>query len=268
MYCKANGGDFIKLRHLEYNGPPSSLPNFLIGVPSPLTCSDSSADPPDSTDRNGTDEKPPQETGDQKPPRESDEQKPKWVLTPEAFEKLLMRFSTDREEAGVQYEIARQKVIRFFEWNSVEFAAEYADEVLNRVARRIDEGQTIDNLVAYTLGVARVVLKEIRKHLDRRPIGLDDAPPDRLEQKVPEPIEPDARQICFDRCLENVPAGNRKLLLDYYQFEGGAKIKHRRELAAKMGIPLNALRIRVHRIRKTFENCIADCLKNSQPRND
>ena len=239
--------------------PPSSLPNFLVGVRSPLNSSESSADPPDSTDRDDTGQKPSQQTG---------EQKPKWVLTPAAFEKLLQRFSTDREEAGVQYEMARRKVIRFFEWNSIEFAEEYADEVLNRVARRIDEGQNIDNLIGYILGVARVVLKEIRKNLDRRPISFEDVPPESFPGKEPEVIEPDERELCFDRCLEDLPAENRNLLVDYYQGEGGAKIKHRKELAAKMGIPPNALRIRVHRIRKVLEKCIAECLKNSQPRND
>ncbi len=260
LYCKANGGDFIKPHHpfLEYNGLPSSLPNFPVGVPSPLNSSDSSSDPSNS-DRDAADHKALPQT---------DEQKSKWVLTPVAFEKLLQRFSTDRDEAGLQYEIARQKVIRFFEWNSIEFAEEWADEVLNRVARRIDEGQNIDNLMGYILGVARVVLKEIRKSLDRRPISIDDTLPDSLPDKEPEVIEPDVRELCFDRCLEALPAANRNLLLDYYQGEGGAKIKHRRELAAKMGIPLNALRIRVHRIRKTLEKCIADCLKSSQPRND
>ena len=235
---------------LEYNGAPSSVPNFS-GASSLLNnSSDSSSEPPDSIT--------PEETQQQSIP-DNAQLKTKWTLTKASFDKLLERFSSDREEAAIRYETARQKLIRFFEWNSVVCAEDWADETLNRVARRIDEGQNIDNLIAYIWGVARRVLKEAKKDSDRGPIPLEDAPTI-PQEKTPEIINPDARQICFDRCLEELPPDSRNLILEYYQGEGAAKIKHRQDLADKLGIPLNALRIRVHRTRKTLEKCIAECL--------
>ena len=219
---------------------------------------DNSSEPPDST---GPDENQPQ------PPKDSDQPKRKWTLSQAAFDKLLECFSSDREEAALRYETARRKLIRFFEWNSVPYAEDWADEVINRVARRVYEGQDIDNLMSYIWGVARLILKEARKYVERGPIPLDDVPivP---QQKPPEIPDPDERQLCFDRCLGEMSAESRDLILQYYEGEGAAKIKHRQELADKLGIPLNALRIRVHRIRKTLEKCIAECLQTRHSRNE
>ena len=223
-----------------------------------MNSSDNSSEPPDSTG--------PDET-QQQPPTGSDQRKPKWTLNQAAFDKLLERFSSDREEAAVRYETARRKLIRFFEWNSIPCAEDWTDEVINRVARRIDEGQDIDNLMAYIWGVARIVYKEAKKLRDRGPIPLDDTPLT-LQQKAPEIIEPDVRQTCFDRCLEKLSDNSRNLILTYYQGVGAEKIKNRQELAEKMDIPLNALRIRVHRVRKDLEKCIAECLQTRQSRNE
>jgi len=189
------------------------------------------------------------------------EKKPKWVMTQAAFDKLLNAFSPDREEAGEQYERARVKLVRFFEWHSVGPADELADETFNRVARRIDEGQRIDNLLGYMHGVAKVLLKEvIRKH---PPISLDDAP-EVQQRTAPEPVKPDARQECFDRCMEELSREKRDLIDEYYQQELRFKIIRRQKLAERLGIAQNALRIRTHRIRMKLETCITKCLESKQ----
>ena len=196
----------------------------------------------------------------------SQREKTKWSLTAAALDKLLNCFSPNRDEAGIQYELARRKVVRFFEWRCIAAAEEYADETMNRVARRIDEGQNIDKLMAYILGVARMIHLEAIKDRDRVPIALDDAPAG-LAQKAPVMVDPDVRQICFDRCLDELGMENRNLILGYYEGEGRVKIIHRQELADKLEIPLNALRIRVHRTKRTLETCIAECMQRAVARN-
>lgn len=185
-----------------------------------------------------------------------------WTLTQEAFEKLLNSFSTDRDKAGAEYELTRRKLVRFFEWRAVESADERADETINRVARRIDEGQTIENLRSYFYGVARMVFMEALKERERTPVSLDDAP-QTLRDRASETSEPEARVVCLDQCLDALPAENRRLIVDYYQEERRAKIELRQELADRLNIPLNALRIRAHRIRNTLEQCINRCLEVS-----
>jgi DNA-directed RNA polymerase specialized sigma24 family protein len=183
------------------------------------------------------------------------------VLSQQAFDKLLNRFSTNREAAGVEYETTRQKLVRFFLSRSIDLADVYADETINRVARRIDEGQDIDNLRGYFYGVAQLVFKEILKDKDRAAVPIEDAPPQRLAQKAPEPNDPDLRLLCFDRCLESLAPESRQLILEYYEEEGRAKIVRRQQLADRLRIPLNALRIRAHRIRVGLEECIQSCLQ-------
>lgn len=193
------------------------------------------------------------------PPDKTKEQKPKWSLNEAALAALLNRFSSERDKAGEEYVLARRKVVRYFEYRKVVQAEDCADETFDRVARRIQEGQQIENLMAYIFGVARMIYQEWLKTqpiIDGNEVEPPPVPPPR-----PEP-DPDVRLICFDRCIEEIGVENRDLILGYYEGEGREKIDNRLALAKKLGIPLNALRIRVHRIKRMLEECIANCLQN------
>ena len=192
---------------------------------------------------------------------QSDALRTAWSLSQDSFDKLLSSFSNDREQAAQAYETTRRRLIRFFESRSDATAEEHTDETINRVARRISEGQHIENLLNYFYGVARLVFKESLKERERAPVALDDAPQS-LNQEAPEPEEPDPMLICFDRCIESLAPESRQLIMDYYQEERRAKIQLRQQLADRLHIPLNALRIRAHRIRISLEQCIKSCVQN------
>ena len=181
-----------------------------------------------------------------------------WKLTELAFNKLLSSLSPDREEAANRYELLRRKLIRFCESNNGMPAEDGADEIINRVARKIDEGVAIANVFSYSYGVAKMVLKEFWREGDRlrtlaHTLSVTADPGESFNDE-------DVRLRCFDSCLEELPKDHQKLLLEYYREERHAKIELRRELADQMNIPLNALRIRVHRIRRTLEECVKTCL--------
>ena len=187
-------------------------------------------------------------------------------MTREALDKLLNAFAADREEAGRQYEQVRLKLIRIFEWIGVGPADELADETFNRVARHLDEGKEIENLLGYIVGVARHVAQEAKRKT--KETSLEDTT-EAQRQTAPEPVGPDnPRQRCFDHCLAELGSEKRYLITEYYQHEGSDKIKRRQKLADELGIPLNALRIRAHRIRMGLENCITKRLENEPARND
>lgn len=192
---------------------------------------------------------------------ESATTKKNWSLTQQAFDKLLGLFSPDRDTAGIQYEMMRRKLVKFFEWRDVESADEQADETINRVARRVEEGQKIEDVKGYFYGVARMVFMEILRERERAPIPLDDAPQS-LRQKAAEEVQPEARVLCLDKCLESLAVDNRTLIIAYYQEERRIKIELRQELADRLKIPMNALRIRAHRIRVGLEKCIINCLQS------
>src|SRR5215510_7274409 len=110
-------------------------------------------------------------------------------LTPEAFKKLLAVLDPDPETAGVKYEQLRHKLIRFFEWRGSFISDELADETLNRLARKIDEGEEIEkNVFALSLGIARFVLLETLKRPGNRRVEMKEMA---SVAAAPEPWEED-----------------------------------------------------------------------------
>lgn len=186
--------------------------------------------------------------------------KKKWALTQEAFDRLLASLDANREEAGQKYEQIRLKLIKYFEWRGVAFPEGKADETINRVARRIEAGEEVHNLNAYFYGVARMIFAESLKDLEREQQAL------RRSREVELPAADEdsdltERRACLDRCLLHLPEESRDLIIEYYEDEKGKKIERRRGIASRLGIPLNALRIRAHRIRVDLEACVRKCLE-------
>jgi DNA-directed RNA polymerase specialized sigma24 family protein len=182
-------------------------------------------------------------------------------LTPEAFTKLLAKLDPDPETAGGKYEQLRRKLIKFFEWRGSFISDELADETLNRLARKIDEGEEIEkNVFALSLGIARFVLLETLKRPDNKRVEMKElatvaAPQERREE------DDDLWAVCLRECLRGVSEENRDLIIEYYQDEGRARIDDRKMLAANLGIPLNTLFMRAKRTRDKLEECVTRCVK-------
>lgn len=182
-------------------------------------------------------------------------------LTQVEFNNLLSALAPDAERAAHEYELIRRKLINFFLARQADDPETATDEVINRVARRITSGEQIQNMPAYFLGVARFYLKEIYKKNVRREIALKKNPPPTLVEPEIFADEPELLTGCFRKCLEKLTDEDRRLILGYYLEEKSAKIDNRRLLSEKIGIGINALRIRAHRIRARLEICIKDCQK-------
>jgi DNA-directed RNA polymerase specialized sigma24 family protein len=182
-------------------------------------------------------------------------------LTPEAFTKLLAILDPDPEVAGGKYEELRRQLIKFFEWRGALFQDELADETLNRLARKIDEGEEIEkNVIALSLGIARFVFLETLKRPDNRRTEMKElstvvAPSERREE------DDDLWLVCLRECLLGVSDENRALIVEYYQDDGRARIDDRKILAARLGLSLNALFSRAKRTRDKLEECVTRCVK-------
>jgi DNA-directed RNA polymerase specialized sigma24 family protein len=194
-----------------------------------------------------------------------------WALTQEAFEKLLACLDPDRERAGQQYEDIRHSLITFFECRGSFSPEDQADESISRVARRLVEGKEIyvENAASYFYGVARNVLKEQWETPEFTPLeslppskALSDDPNHLREQQLERDLG-ERRLECLEYCLQELPSRNRGLISEYYQGETRMKIQNRQSLAQKLGIPLNALRIRALRIREKLEDCVENCLERA-----
>ncbi len=188
-----------------------------------------------------------------------------WSLTQEALDKLLWRLDADRESAGQKYENIRRKLVKFFEYRGCGIPEDLADETINRVVRRIDDGEEIraSDPYLYFAGVARNVLREYWEKPEREWMTLEDLPPGKHPRQEPVASaggESDQPLECMNRCIEKLPPQNRELIIRYYSEEKRAKIENRKEIAERLGIPLNALRIRVRRLREKLEACVLACL--------
>lgn len=183
--------------------------------------------------------------------------KGKWILTQDAFDLLLARLDSDRQQAGTKYEALRRRLVKFFEWRGCSFPEDLTDDTINRAAKNLEAGENIHDLAAYCAGVARrVFLESLRSHQQEqeglRAVSSSSATPTH---------ESDARRECLERCLRELSPESSQLIMKYYQGDKQARIEARRDLATRLGIPLNALRIRAHRIRVHLEGCVEQCTK-------
>src|SRR5262249_20298760 len=103
----------------------------------------------------------------------------------------------------------------------------------------------------YFLGVAHNVFRE---WVRTRHVPVPPPPPNDSEEK-------ERWDECLEECMQLLTMRNRELILRFHQGQGRAKIEGRRDIANGMSIGLNALRIRVHRIRKVLKQCVADCIE-------
>ena len=88
--------------------------------------------------------------------------------------------------------------------------------------------------------------------------------------KPPQEIEEEGaalREDCLLSCLQELTSEKRELILGYYAKEKQAKIDHRTEMAKRLGLTVETLRVRAYRIRSTLEKCIEKCLEHLANRN-
>jgi DNA-directed RNA polymerase specialized sigma24 family protein len=177
-------------------------------------------------------------------------------LTPEAFAKFLAMLAPEPEIAGEVYEELRRQLIKFFEWRGSLIADQLADETLNRVVRKIQDGEKIEkNILAMCLGIARYVFKEHMRHPDNRRVKIEElsalaAPP--VHQKE----DDDPWLVSLKESLSSLPEEDRELIIEYYQEDKQAKIDSRKALAARLGISINTLFTRAKRIRDRLERSV------------
>ncbi len=173
-------------------------------------------------------------------------------LNQDTFDQLLSFLDPDREEAGRRYVEIRHKLIYIFTCRGCSTPEDLADITMDRVADKTPAiaDSYVGDKNLYFYGVARkVFLESVRKKPNRPP------PPESVNTE-----EDELMLECLEECIKKLTARNRRLILEYYKDDRGAKIDRRRKLADQLGIALNALRIRAHRIRMNLQSCVADCL--------
>jgi DNA-directed RNA polymerase specialized sigma24 family protein len=80
-------------------------------------------------------------------------------------------------------------------------------------------------------------------------------------QEIEGEDDADLRTECLLSCLRKLTSEKRELILGYYAKEKQVKIDHRTEMAKRLGLTVETLRVRAYRIRNALEKCIEDCLE-------
>jgi DNA-directed RNA polymerase specialized sigma24 family protein len=192
-------------------------------------------------------------------PDGQDHARQKWTLTQDAFDRLLIALGDDRDSGGEKYLEIRTNLIRFFAWRGCSFPEDHADETFNRIAKKIDEGEQILNPAGYAMGVARLLLLEIIKSRQREQSALN-------EMGTASEVaadDGDERLECLQNCLQTLSPDNRELILQYYQGEKSEKIRNRKKLLERLGIPVNTLRMRALRLRERLQGCVEQCVSQA-----
>jgi DNA-directed RNA polymerase specialized sigma24 family protein len=174
-------------------------------------------------------------------------------ITQEAFDALLDWLAPEREQAGQKYNAIHRRLIEIFTCRGCHDAEALAQETINRVIRRVPEiaATYVGDPALYFYGVAlKVYLESLRPkpHVPQPPPPPD---PDKLERE----------DNCLERCMRQLlQPDKRELLLEYHRAGEGPNIEHRREMADRLDIDANALRIRICRIKKKLRECVDACL--------
>jgi DNA-directed RNA polymerase specialized sigma24 family protein len=140
-----------------------------------------------------------------------------------------------------------------FESRGCTEAEDMVDDTFDRVVRKVPEivDAYVGDPALYCYGVGRRVrLERCRKPPVPSPVPL----PDHWDEREP-------RYTCLDDCMKELPPEDRRLALGYYADDGKSKKAWRQEMAEILGITVNALRIRLCRIRAVLKDCISKCLK-------
>jgi hypothetical protein len=178
--------------------------------------------------------------------------------------------NSDRPEAGLsadevvtargkRYIELHAKLARLFAWRGCHESETLADRALERAehkwAQRRDTGEEAGSNVdpsAYVCGFVRFIFLEwvAEQHKLALPVPPEGSGHD------------EAALECLDRCMNEVlEPEERKVILEYYCEEKRAKIDHRRTIAVRHNVSVNALRIECCRIRRQLRTCVIKCMQ-------
>ncbi len=183
-----------------------------------------------------------------------------WQPDKAAFDRLLAWLDEGTDSRGERYLEIRERLVDYFGRRDCPFPEDLADETLNRVARRLEETGSIDDVVParYCYIVAKFVLLESL----RRPRQVEfvaQSAEVAVAEVANERAENERTFACLEQCLQSCSIADRALILNYYQTIGSAR-ENRRQLALRLGITANSLAIRACRIRSRLEACVRACV--------
>lgn len=192
-----------------------------------------------------------------------------WIARPlvaktSPFDKLLESLNSDRDLAGVEYEHLRHALIMFFQHHNCLFPEDLADKTLDRVARKMGEGNAISDLNRYCFGVAKfIALEDSHKRLEQdvftKDIVNDLSLRATASGNLDHSLHQEQRLDCLRHCLKTLSIADREFLIRYYDYP-----RDHKELATQFGISPNSMRVRAYRLRSAILACMNGCMDRKE----
>jgi DNA-directed RNA polymerase specialized sigma24 family protein len=187
------------------------------------------------------------------------------AVTGTSFTRLLAWLDDGRDSQGARYIEMRERLVSYFDRRNRPAADVLADETFDRISRTLEEsGRIVVTPPArYCYVVARfVLLEDIRRTkptvaFDERQSIFQMAPSTGSDDRTERSLE------CLNACLGRMKPNDRDLIVEYYRDAKRQRIDQRRAIAAKLGITMNALGIRIWRLRASLQSCVGNCRKGS-----
>jgi len=190
--------------------------------------------------------------------------KEKLPQTQEAYDKLNSWFSLHNEH----YQNVFNRLVKFFEYHNCSHKEDCANETIDRAARNRDADKVneSDHPLPYCLGVARFVRNEYHR-CKFNLVKPSPDPPDPTPEgiKAIEEENTDEKFACMQKCFQELDLEERNLMIAYESTKGEIKKKlARAAMSLVMGISINALRLKVSKIRKRLNKCLEVCLQKTK----
>lgn len=178
--------------------------------------------------------------------------------TPEEFEMFLAWLDSDREEAGRRLKVIQSRLIRIFISRGCIDAEALADEVVNRVAVRIEKVKTdYSDPHGCCVGFVENVVREYLRDEQKKSNTILPPPPRPA-------VELEREDTCLNQCLERLATPERDLVVRYFYGEKRVKIANRQKMASERMLTANALRIQAFKLRKKLRTCLETCLNQAE----
>ena len=189
--------------------------------------------------------------------------RPPAISMTDSFKLLLEHLDSDENAAAEKYLTLYSKIVKIIIWKRFpESEAErIADIVVDRIAKKIKEGEEIQNVNAYARTVLNFVLLEQNRKNKEDAVG-DDLPEVWVSPEIAD--EPDLRIECLRKCLGEISSSesDKRLIVGYYEQKPGGKTKdNRKSLAKNLGLTMNHLKVKASRLRGRLEKCINGCVR-------
>lgn len=190
-------------------------------------------------------------------------------FTPEHLRAFLDWLSSDSENRDAAYESARHRLVIFFAGRKCLEPETLTDQTLDCAMRKLSEIPPEAHPMAYLIGIAKNIYRdELRAtqkfeafHHAQTTLANSRKSTSLTTQSNLSELE--IRHSCLEKCLGELPAEDRAMVLKYYSESKQAKIDKRKQLAESYGLNLNALRNRIFRLNQRLALCVTSCLENS-----